>query len=183
MIRFIEAYPTRALVSRVPDVEAVLPGHLELAERMLYLITHNERRGVGLAANQVGDMVRMFVWCIDGQSGRQSGVVFNPEILEYSPETSMAMEGCLSLPVQFLVGVVRSKRIRVRWMTPDGVIVDKHIIDEYKARVWQHEIDHLNGLSIVDTMTSSWKRKKRTKLASIMTARRLLEEQVIGRAS
>lgn len=171
---FLEQYPTKALISEIPPVDELEMWHIDLADRMFDIINLGERRGVGLAANQVGAEVRMFVWRI----GDANGLVFNPEIIDRSPETAVAMEGCLSLPESFLVGVQRHTSITVRWMNEEGDIIEEVIGDEYKARVWQHEIDHLNGLSIVDTMTSSWKRKKRSKLASIMTERRLLEEEL-----
>jgi len=173
----VQEYPTRALVSCLSPVDKVERWHLELASRMFEIIEHGDRRGVGLAANQVGAEVCMFVWLVNGEGD----IVFNPEIIDRSSRTSVMQEGCLSLPASFLVNVQRPDWIVVRWMDRGGVVHEDRIgeggkWDSFTARVWHHEIDHLNGLSIVDTMSGSSKRKKRTQLASIMERRRLLDQ-------
>ncbi len=100
--------------------------------------------GIGLAAPQVGISSQVIV--LDVGQGLRS--LYNPEIIEKSDEEESMEEGCLSLP-EIQVHVSRSSRIVVRGKNE----FDKPIELEAEgllARVLQHEIDHLNGLLIVD---------------------------------
>ena len=106
---------------------------IDLAETCLQ---HN---GLAIAANQVGLPYRVFVI-----RGDQIITCFNPTIVDQSEETIVLEEGCLSYPNLF-VKVKRPKKIKVRYTEPDGNIVTQ-IFDGFTARVFQHELDHLNGI-------------------------------------
>ncbi|MFZ8826807.1 MAG: peptide deformylase [Armatimonadota bacterium] len=117
------------------------------AERQLIddlLETMDAHEGVGLAAPQVGILQRIFVARWEGETF----VLVNPEIEWRSKETVAGMEGCLSIPgVQGKV--VRHEQIRVRALNADGnpIVLQP---EGWLARIFQHEIDHLDGILILD---------------------------------
>lgn len=102
--------------------------------------TMNENNGIGLAANQIGKPYRVFA--IRGYP--ENYVCFNPRVVHTSDETILLEEGCLSFP-NLLVKIKRPKQIRVRFQTPSGVVETK-VFDGLTARVFQHELDHLDGI-------------------------------------
>jgi peptide deformylase len=101
-------------------------------------------KGVGLAAPQLGIMTRVFV--IGNPSEPESVIgVFNPIIVDYDQETVSYEEGCLSYPGLF-VKVKRPRAIRVRYRGWNGEAGTTRY-EGYTARVFQHEYDHLNGIT------------------------------------
>ena len=108
-----------------------------------------EHEGVGLAANQIGQDLSIFV--IDQKLAFENEVpeaYFNPEITEYSSDADELEEGCLSIP-GFYVEVKRSKKIMFKAIDDQGKKV-KFKAKGFLARVLQHETDHLNGIVIKD---------------------------------
>jgi len=105
-------------------------------------------RGVGLAAPQVGRMLRMFVFN-SGEEG-QMGTLVNPEIVWRSEETEEMEEGCLSIPGTYFP-VVRALKVRVRAQDLTGAPVETEG-EGYLARIFQHEIDHLDGILFIDRL-------------------------------
>ena len=104
-----------------------------------------KRGGVGLSSNQIGIAARAFVVKSDPVM-----MMINPMIVNASEETGMFTEGCLSFPG--LTGKVRrSKAIRVRYTTPDGV-TDTKQFNGLTAEIIQHEMDHLSGITLLDRM-------------------------------
>jgi len=117
--------------------------------------------GVGLAANQIGYKHRVFV------AGKDDNIVayFNPEILAVSIEKLSLEEGCLSFPGLFLK-VTRPDRIRVRYQDFNGVFHEEDF-SGLTSRVYQHELDHCNGVvftSHVGSLALSMAKEKRNKL-------------------
>lgn len=102
--------------------------------------------GVGLAAPQVGVDRRLFVF----DSGERSGALCNPAIVWMSEETQEGEEGCLSIPNVYMP-VVRALHIRVEAQDLDGTPVVEEV-SEFEARIFQHEIDHLDGILFVDRL-------------------------------
>ena len=104
--------------------------------------------GVGLAAPQIGISKRILITAPQMRKG-QVYVIVNPEIYESSDrEMEMGMEGCLSLPG--ITGeVARAKRIRLRYQDRQGHVQDIEAKDFF-ARIIQHELDHLEGILLVD---------------------------------
>jgi peptide deformylase len=103
-----------------------------------------EEKGVGLSACQLGIMVRVFV--IGNPSEPESIIgVFNPLIVNYDEETVLYEEGCLSFPGLF-IKIKRPRAIRVRYRGWDGEAGTTRY-EGYTARVFQHEYDHLNGIT------------------------------------
>ena len=101
------------------------------------MLAHN---GLGLAANQVGLYHRVFVM----RTADLPIVCFNPKIVDFSSDTVLLEEGCLSHPNLF-VKIKRPKKIKVRFTEPDGITVTR-VYDGMTARVFQHELDHLDGI-------------------------------------
>ena len=114
-----------------------------LVERMIILM--HEAQGVGLAATQVGVLRRLFVFEPDDDGPR---AIVNPVVVERGEETVLDDEGCLSLQ-GVKVPVERSTRIVLEGKDPNGEDVRLEL-DEYGSRVVQHELDHLDGVLIID---------------------------------
>lgn len=113
--------------------------------------------GVGLAAPQVGVSQRVIVveYGEDEDKPPRLYVVVNPEIVEVSAETEMGVEGCLSIPD--LVGEVeRYRRIVVKGQNRRGQPI-KLKLQGWVARIFQHEIDHLEGVLFTDRAVRVWK--------------------------
>jgi peptide deformylase len=105
----------------------------------------HEAQGVGLAATQVGVLRRLFVFEPDDQGPR---TLVNPVVVERVGETASDDEGCLSLQ-GVRVPVERSVKITVEGKNEHGEDV-RWELDEYGSRVVQHELDHLDGVLIID---------------------------------
>lgn len=104
-------------------------------------------RGVGLAANQVGTLHRVLVYAVDGGEGPVRALV-NPEIVWRGGEVEVSAEGCLSLPGVH-VDVERSVFLRVEAQDGHGEPITVEA-SGFEARIIQHEIDHLDGVLILD---------------------------------
>ena len=106
-----------------------------------------DNNGVGLAANQVGKDLSIFV--IDQKLAEENGVpdVFiNPEITEYSKDNDETEEGCLSIP-GYWAPIKRAKKIKIKAVDENGDKI-KFKARGFLARVLQHETDHLGGITI-----------------------------------
>jgi len=148
-LRRIVTYGTPVLRQRTTDV-ASLNGELQqLIDDMVE--TMYAAPGVGLAANQVGSTHRLFVANpADDRDPSKLLVVINPEIVESDGEFAHD-EGCLSIP-EFREDVRRARRIVLRGLDREGrpLEVEGH---DLLARIFQHEMDHLNGLFFVDRLS------------------------------
>jgi len=128
--------------------------------------TMREAPGVGLAAPQIGVLEQIIVVEYfekeedeereDAESApKRLYVVVNPEITRASPETVTGAEGCLSIP-GYLGEVERFETITVKGQNRRGQPVTLKLKD-WTARIFQHEIDHLNGVLFTDLATKIWK--------------------------
>ncbi len=142
----VRAYPDPVLNRRAAPVQRIDGALLRLADEMFE--TMYEERGVGLAAPQVGQSVRL---CVVNVAGKESGelVLINPVIVEASGEATDE-EGCLSVP-GVRSKVTRSAEVTVRAYDRQGNEVEVHA-DGLQARCLQHEIDHLNGCLFVERL-------------------------------
>ena|SRR5579884_2509483 len=111
--------------------------------------------GVGLAATQLGVLHRVLVYRVQQQS--PVNALINPEVQWRGSEEEVAEEGCLSLPA-VLVDVERPVHVRVRALNEQGepIVVEASGLE---ARVIQHEIDHLDGVLILDRTTREQRRE------------------------
>jgi peptide deformylase len=142
----------KILRSKSRKVQAVSPKMAALAEKMLE--TMREANGVGLAAPQVGVLQRLFVVELpedeENDQPRETYILFNPEIVKGRGE-QIGYEGCLSVP-GYIGEVARREQITVQGLDEKGKPV-RLKVEGYLARVFQHEIDHLDGILFTDRLT------------------------------
>lgn len=112
---------------------------------------YDSDNGLGLAAPQVGIQKQIFVW----DMADRPLVVLNPEIVDFSGEW-VYEEGCLSIPGVY-VEMVRPKQVLMRGLDLDGNTIEFEA-DELEARLFQHEVDHLNGILMFDRMEADQRR-------------------------
>ena len=109
--------------------------------------------GIGLAAPQVGELLRLVVLDLGkDEASRAPLVMVNPEIVAASAETALREEGCLSLPNQY-ADVERPARVKARWRDLDGARREVEA-DGLLATCIQHELDHLDGVLFVDHLSA-----------------------------
>jgi len=148
----IRQYPDVALRMKARPVEEFDDDLRSLVARMQRLM--KEASGIGLAATQVGIIRRLFVF----QPGEDEvAAIVNPEVAERSDETSVADEGCLSIQ-GVLVPVERSTEITLVGRNEEGEEV-RYELDDIYARAAQHELDHLDGVLIIDRTTPEARRE------------------------
>lgn len=143
----IRVYPDSVLHERAKKVEDFSDIH-HLVERMFKVMRDQE--GLGLAANQIGVASQIFVGRADEEKSNERIVLVNPIIVEAEGEDVMG-EGCLSVPVA-TVEVPRAEILVVRGFDADGKEVE-YKVKGLIARMVQHEIDHLNGVLILDYLS------------------------------
>lgn len=140
------------LRSKAKKVQKVTPRLVRLAEQMLE--TMREANGVGLAAPQVGVLQRLFVAELPADEEqnlpRETYILFNPQIVKAQGE-QIGTEGCLSIP-GYVGEVARFQQVTVKGLDERGQPV-RHKVEGYLARVFQHEIDHLDGVLYTDRLT------------------------------
>ena len=149
----IRQYPDPVLRLEAQEVESFDTDLAQLVARMTRLM--DEAQGVGLAANQVGVLRRVVVLLADGEA--EPTVLVNPVILERSDETEEETEGCLSLQ-GVVVPVERALSLKVAARDAEGAPVELEL-EGLAARVAQHEVDHLDGVLIVDRTTPEGRRE------------------------
>ncbi len=142
----VRAYPDPVLKRRAAPVQRIDQELLRLAEEMFR--TMYEEQGIGLAAPQVGESVRL---CVLNVSGKENGelVLINPVIVEARGEET-GEEGCLSVP-GVRSKVTRSAEVVVRAYDQNGNEIEMKA-DGLQARCLQHEIDHLNGCLFIERL-------------------------------
>lgn len=140
------------LRSKARKVPVVTPRLADLAQQMLE--TMRQANGVGLAAPQVGLLLRLFVAELpeDEETGdpAETYILFNPEIVKGRGE-QVGYEGCLSIP-GYVGEVARQDEVTVQGLDERGKTV-RFKVQGYLARVFQHEIDHLDGVLYIDKLT------------------------------
>lgn len=138
-------YPNEILGREVKDVDLDNPGFdpVELKKEMVdFMIANN---GIGLSANQIGLDAKVFVM---GDSVQNSTMCINPTVLQYTEDTVVDVEGCLSFPNVF-VKIKRPKEILAKyWNENLEECVVK--IEGYSAKCYLHELDHLLGITMKD---------------------------------
>ena len=149
----IRRFGDPVLKSRASDVDRFDDALRDQVDRMAALM--HDALGIGLAAPQIGISQQLLVYRV-GLDGPVVALV-NPEIEWSSTESEEAEEGCLSIP-GVLVDVDRPVHVRVRAQDETG---DDRVVEAsgLEARVIQHEIDHLNGVLILDRTTKDQRKE------------------------
>ncbi len=152
----VRQYGDAVLRMRANEVDAFDEELARLGERMLGLM--HDADGIGLAANQVGILRRVFVFTDEGEDR----VIVNPSITRSGGELETSEEGCLSLgPVR--VPVERPLEVTLEGKDAAGEPV-KLELEGIAARVAQHELDHLDGTLIIDRTDAESRREALARL-------------------
>ncbi len=150
-LREVLQFPDPRLKVVCDPVEEIDDAIRELASDMLEVMY--DEPGIGLAAVQVGEPIRLIVvdtaWTEEGAE-RNPLVLLNPEILERDGTLTWT-EGCLSVP-DFQAEVERSQKVRVRGLDLDGNEWIEEA-EDLRAVCFQHEIDHLDGMLFIDRIS------------------------------
>jgi peptide deformylase len=149
----IRQYPDPVLRMRANEIESFDDDLRLLVERMTRLM--QEANGVGLAGTQVGTLQRLFV--LQPTPEDEPRAIVNPVIVERSDEAVSDTEGCLSLQ-GVTVPVERALKVTVEAKDETGADVRLEL-EEHPARVAQHEVDHLDGILIIDRTTPEARRE------------------------
>jgi peptide deformylase len=163
MARDIVIWPNKVLTSATKPVTDFGPALEKLLGEMLEAV--KEAKGIGIAANQVGEPLRVAL------VGREDGTFFeivNPQLLEWSEDVTLD-EGCLSVP-DVWEKTPRFKKVKVRYQDKTG---QWHEVEAEGrlAHVFQHEIGHLDGHVFVELLSSlkrSLAQEKMKKLQKMM---------------
>lgn len=118
----------------------------EIKEQMLDIMLSN--MGIGLAANQVGLEHRLFVM---GNTRDDAVLCINPTVIQYTEETQLDYEGCLSFP-SINILVQRPRDVLVEYYNEHLEKV-RTVASDYSARLYMHELDHLNGITFKDRVS------------------------------
>jgi len=173
MIYPIVVYGHTVLRKVAEDIEKDYPGLDQLIPDLFETMYYSE--GLGLAAPQIGKSIRIFV--IDGTPVAEDEpsladfkkVFINAHIVEKSGEQVLMNEGCLSIP-NLREEVLREAKIRITYYDEKWEYHDE-VYDGFKARVIQHEYDHLDGIMFTDKVSPLRRRLLKSKLTVISKGR------------
>ena len=149
----IRQYPDPVLRMKANDVEEFDGDLAKLIERMEHLL--HDANGVGLAATQIGVLRRVFIFQPDPDE--EPRALVNPRLAQGSDEREADDEGCLSLQ-GVVIPVERHERVAIEAIDPEGKDVRLEL-EGLAARVVQHELDHLDGILIIDRTTPEARRE------------------------
>ena len=135
------------VTTEIDDIDARVA---QLAEMMI--ATMYEAPGVGLAANQIGVQKRLFVY----DKGEGPVVVVNPSIIETDGEWTY-LEGCLSVP-DLSWEITRANAVHLVGYDLDGNEISVEA-NEFEGRIFQHEMDHLNGVLLIERLDDDQRRE------------------------
>ena len=149
----IRQYPDPVLRMQANEVTEFDDDLRRLVDRMTQLM--HDASGVGLAGTQVGTLQRVFVF--QAHAEEEARAVVNGTIVDRSDETASETEGCLSLQ-GVVIPVERHERITLEAKDPGGNDVRLEL-EGLPARIAQHELDHLDGILILDRTTPDARRE------------------------
>jgi peptide deformylase len=154
-------YPEPKLKAIARDVQQFDDWLIAVVERMKDLMV--EHKGVGLAAPQVGLSLRIFVASASGK--REEAVAFINPTLTDEHGSEDGEEGCLSLP-DIRIKVPRFKSLRIEALDPQGRPFSQSL-EDFPARIVQHENDHLDGILLLDRMSPMSRLANRKKIREL----------------
>lgn len=151
------------------SIDTIDDSIIKLADEMIEIMI--AAKGVGLAAPQIGKLLRIFVMrdeIMDATGEFVLGdpeVIINPTLFNPSSEKVSMVEGCLSLP-GLHVEVFRPQSIHIRYQNLKGEEIEEELTN-FRARVAMHENDHLNGVLIIDRISPKERKKVGSHLQAI----------------
>ncbi|OGI31509.1 MAG: peptide deformylase [Candidatus Moranbacteria bacterium RIFCSPLOWO2_12_FULL_48_12] len=156
MLKLVTGVTTKILLKKTEHVKDPLTKEIQALLPEMVETMHREK-GIGLAAPQIGQSLRLAIAEADGK------VVFliNPDITSFSQEKIVFGEGCLSLPGEFFP-ITRSAEVTVRYQDERG-LPKKMRAKGLLAIIIQHEVDHLDGILIVNRYKKQQKRVNSSK--------------------
>ena len=148
MILYIQTNPNNPILrQKAREVKEITA---EIKQLILDMIETMEKApGVGLAAPQVGQSLRVIVAKTSRDEKSETISLINPKIKKSSWKKALAQESCLNFPQQSYLLIKRPVKIKVEGLNPEGAKV-KIKAEGLLARIIQHEVDHLDGVLIVD---------------------------------
>jgi len=170
-------HPDERLYQECEKVESIDDEIKGDVKNMMLALQHYD--GVGLGAPQIGIMKRIAICCIDyflkidkeswisdDTLDKKYCVLLNPEVVEASDEIMTNKEGCLSLPGVY-IDVKRPKNVKIKFMDMNG---DEKLVEVkgFLAANFQHEVDHINGITLFSKMSSMKKSMQNKKLAKTL---------------
>lgn len=155
-------YPDPLLRKKGAVIREITPEVAERAREMLVLMY--EAKGVGLAATQVGWSVQLCVMNPTPEARSREVVCVNPVITDSEGE-EVTDEGCLSFP-EIRGNISRSLKVTCRWYDLEGHRMEA-VAEGLLARMFQHELDHLNGRLIIDRMTPASRLSVQTRVREL----------------
>ena len=144
--------PHPTLRQKAKKLISIQDEDIKIANQMMEIM--KKAPGIGLAANQVGILKQIVTIDFEDKVNNKKAnyILFNPSIINYSKETILMEEGCLSLPEQY-ADVERPKEITIEYIDENKKDITRKV-DGYEARILQHEIDHLSGKLFIDYLSS-----------------------------
>ena len=166
----IVTYPNPLLGKPSLPITEVTDEIRKLAEEMTEAMYKSD--GIGIAAPQVGRLIRLVIIDVTGPEKREGKMVLVNPVWTPLPDAGYveSEEGCLSVPLNYRADVQRAERVHLRYMDLDGKIVEEDL-EGFAAIVIQHEADHLDGTlfidrigrlrrSLYDTRVKKWLKRK-----------------------
>ncbi len=157
-------WPAPILKQIAKPVKEIDPWVQQVIDRMIALMTEHE--GVGLAAPQVGLPLRLFIMSPTGKP-EDVRVIINPVIAEQQGEEEKE-EGCLSLP-EIRAKITRAVQLKLTGLDQHGKAIAE-TLEGFAARIVQHENDHLDGILILDRMSTLARMGLRQKIKALQQA-------------
>lgn len=142
----IKKYPDSVLRKKSEEVKEITEEIVAISQRMVDIMIENN--GVGIAAPQVGVLKKIIVVLFKNNNENFPRIFINPKIIKKSKETEITEEGCLSFSNLFL-NIKRAKEVEVEALNEKGEKIQIKA-DGFISRIFQHEIDHLNGILLID---------------------------------
>lgn len=145
--------PEDSILLRTKSTDFELPKDAKhatyLADRMLATVTDSASLGVGIAAPQVGVLKNLILVQRFDKPNEPIVAYYNPKITSYSKLKQPCLEGCLSIPNKMDTTRNRAYAILLEYDLLDGTH-EKELVEDFTAVIFQHEVDHLNGILFLD---------------------------------
>jgi peptide deformylase len=159
----LRIYPDPILKTKAEAFSLPLPENMEaVGQKMLDIM--NEHQGIGLAGPQAGLSLRVIVFDLS-EDRNEPHILINPEIVYASKDKVKEEEGCLSFP-EIHGYVIRHEKVKVTGYNVKGEAVE-YEGEGLMAAMFQHEIDHLDGIAFVDRLGTTGKMKAKNMLEAL----------------